>query len=104
MFFFFGQVMTDLITRTDNEMFAHYIFMDNKFIMSTASGLPLTFALSGTFAPGAKGGLSLSRNMVNGLQPILNAFKKLHFAAFFMGSVLIHRRNWCSCPLQELSL
>ncbi|XP_028253196.1 apolipoprotein B-100-like [Parambassis ranga] len=57
------EVMTDLISRTDNEIFAHYIFMDNKFIMSTASGLPLTFALSGTFAPGAKGGLSLSRNM-----------------------------------------
>ncbi|KAM4528942.1 apolipoprotein B-100-like [Fundulus diaphanus] len=47
----------------DTEMFAHYIFMDNKFILPTASGLPMTFALSGTFAPGAKGGLHISPNM-----------------------------------------
>lgn len=33
-------------------------------MMSTASGLPLTFALSGTFAPGAKGGLRMTPNMV----------------------------------------
>ncbi|XP_012724535.2 apolipoprotein B-100 isoform X1 [Fundulus heteroclitus] len=46
----------------DAEMFAHYIFMDNKFILPTASGLPMTFALSGTFAPGAKGGLHISPN------------------------------------------
>nr|XP_015802908.2 apolipoprotein B-100 [Nothobranchius furzeri] len=48
---------------TDNEMFLHYIFMDNKFILPTASGLPMTFALSGTFAPGAKGGIQISPNM-----------------------------------------
>ncbi|MEQ2309852.1 hypothetical protein AMECASPLE_002761 [Ameca splendens] len=47
----------------DTEMFAHYIFMDNKFILPTASGLPMTFALSGTFAPGAKGGLHIAPNM-----------------------------------------
>ncbi|XP_038134630.1 apolipoprotein B-100-like [Cyprinodon tularosa] len=47
----------------DTEMFAHYIFMDNKFILPTGSGLPMTFALSGTFAPGAKGGLHFNPNM-----------------------------------------
>ncbi|KAM6915749.1 apolipoprotein B-100-like [Xenentodon cancila] len=57
------EVIGNLMSRTDNEMFAHYIFMDNKFTMSTASGLPLTFALSGTFAPGAKGGLNMAPSM-----------------------------------------
>ncbi|XP_032399124.1 apolipoprotein B-100 [Etheostoma spectabile] len=57
------QVVAKLLSRTDNEIFAHYIFMDNKFIMPTASGLPLTFALSGTFTPGAKGGLRITPNM-----------------------------------------
>lgn len=56
--------MADLMSSTDNAIFAHYIFMDNKFSMSTATGLPLTFALSGTFTPGAKGGLRFSPNMV----------------------------------------
>ncbi|KAM4600709.1 apolipoprotein B-100-like [Polymixia lowei] len=52
-----------LVSNTDNEIFAHYIFMDNKFSLPTASGFPLKFALSGTFAPGAKGGLRISPNM-----------------------------------------
>jgi len=51
------QVVAKLMSSTENEIFAHYIFMDNKFILPTAAGLPLTFALSGTFTPGAKGGL-----------------------------------------------
>lgn len=53
------------MSSTDNEIFAHYIFMDNKFIMSTASGLPLKFGLSGTFTPGARGGIRITPNMVN---------------------------------------
>ncbi|XP_053193160.1 apolipoprotein B-100-like [Scomber japonicus] len=57
------QIMAKLMSSTDNEFFAHYIFMDNKFILPTASGLPLTFALSGTFTPGAKGGLQITPNM-----------------------------------------
>ncbi|XP_035534608.1 apolipoprotein B-100-like [Morone saxatilis] len=57
------KVMGELMSSTNNEIFAHYIFMDNKFIIPTASGLPLTFALSGTFTPGAKGGLRLAPNM-----------------------------------------
>lgn len=61
-----------MMSGTDNEIFAHYIFMDNKFTMSTAAGLPLTFALSGTFTPGAKGGLRMSPNMVHLLCFIFN--------------------------------
>lgn len=57
------KVIAKLISSTDNEIFAHYIFMDNRFIMPTASGLPLKFALSGTFTAGAKGGLHISPNM-----------------------------------------
>lgn len=53
------------MSSTDNEMFVHYIFMDNKFTMSTASGLPLKFGLSGTFTPGATGGLRITPNMVH---------------------------------------
>lgn len=56
--------MAKLISSTNNEVFAHYIFMDNRFVMPTASGLPLTFALSGTFTPGAKGGLHFTPKMV----------------------------------------
>ncbi|XP_068433484.1 apolipoprotein B-100-like [Clinocottus analis] len=56
------KIVSNLMSGTDNEIFAHYIFMDHKFMMPTASGLPLTFALSGTFAPGAKGGLSMTPN------------------------------------------
>lgn len=61
----FFQVVAKLMSSTDNEIFAHYMFMDNKFILPTASGLPLTFALSGTFTPGAKGGLRIAPNMVH---------------------------------------
>ncbi|KAK5884319.1 hypothetical protein CesoFtcFv8_018155 [Champsocephalus esox] len=58
-----SKVMAKLMSNTDNELFAHYIFMDNKFIMPTAAGMPLTFALSGTFTPGAKGGIRMAPNM-----------------------------------------
>lgn len=61
---FFRKVLANLMSSTTNEIFAHYIFMDNRFTMPTASGLPLTFSLSGTFTPGAKGGLRLSPRMV----------------------------------------
>lgn len=61
---FSHQFMGSWMPSTDNEIFAHYIFMDNKFTLPTAAGLPMTFALSGTFAPGAKGGLHISPTMV----------------------------------------
>uniref|UniRef100_A0A8C5G644 Apolipoprotein B-100-like n=1 Tax=Gouania willdenowi TaxID=441366 RepID=A0A8C5G644_GOUWI len=59
----FLQAIANLVSKTDNEFFAHYIFMDNKFTLPTASGMPLKFALSGTFTPGAKGGLIISPKM-----------------------------------------
>lgn len=62
--FFIHQVLANLMSSTTNEIFAHYIFMDNRFMLPTASGLPLTFTLSGTFTPGAKGGIRMSPQMV----------------------------------------
>lgn len=56
--------MMKLMTKADNTMFAHYIFMDNEFFLPTATGVPLRVALSGIFTPGIKGGLSIARDMV----------------------------------------
>lgn len=53
-----------MMSRTDNTIFAHYIFMDNEFFLPTVTGLPLRVALSGTFTPGIKGGLKFARDMV----------------------------------------
>lgn len=49
-----------LTSSTANEVFAHYIFMENAFSLPTASGLPLKVCLTSVFAPGAKGGLTYS--------------------------------------------
>uniref|UniRef100_A0A8L0DVA8 Apolipoprotein B n=1 Tax=Oncorhynchus mykiss TaxID=8022 RepID=A0A8L0DVA8_ONCMY len=57
------KVMQSLMSSTDNELYAHYIFLDESFYLPSASGLPLKFSLSGVFAPGAKGGLSFSPGM-----------------------------------------
>ncbi|XP_051511043.1 apolipoprotein B-100-like [Myxocyprinus asiaticus] len=51
--------ITKALMSGDQSFFAHYIFMDNEFSLPTASGFPLKFALSGTFAPGVKGGLRM---------------------------------------------
>ena len=63
-FFYFSQLMKGLMTKADNEVFAHYIFMDNEFFLPTATGVPLRIALSGTFTPGIKGGLNIASDMV----------------------------------------
>ncbi|XP_030615071.1 apolipoprotein B-100 [Archocentrus centrarchus] len=55
-----SQAFFQLTSRTDNEVFAHYIFMENAFALPTASGLPLKFSLAGVFTPGARGGLTPS--------------------------------------------
>nr|XP_046268549.1 apolipoprotein B-100 isoform X3 [Scatophagus argus] len=55
-----AQAFFAITSRTENEVFAHYIFMENAFSLPTASGFPLKFSLAGVFAPGAKGGLSPS--------------------------------------------
>ncbi|XP_043075498.1 apolipoprotein B-100-like [Puntigrus tetrazona] len=51
--------ITKALMSVDQNIFAHYIFMDNEFFLPTASGFPLKFALSGTFAPGFEGGLRI---------------------------------------------
>ncbi|XP_060722344.1 apolipoprotein Bb, tandem duplicate 1 [Tachysurus vachellii] len=52
-----------LFSSTDNELFLHYIFMDNEFYLPTGPGLPLRVALSGTFTSGVKGGLRIAPDM-----------------------------------------
>ncbi|KAL6477969.1 hypothetical protein MHYP_G00138040 [Metynnis hypsauchen] len=47
----------------DNEVFAHYMFLDKAFTLPTGAGLPLKFSLAGVFAPGATGGLTFDRSM-----------------------------------------
>ncbi|KAM8915788.1 apolipoprotein B-100 isoform 2-T3 [Spinachia spinachia] len=49
-----------LMSSSENEVFAHYIFMETGFSLPTAAGFPLKFSLTGVLAPGAKGGLSHS--------------------------------------------
>ncbi|XP_036398917.1 apolipoprotein B-100 isoform X2 [Megalops cyprinoides] len=57
------EFMKSLMSGTDNELFGHYIFMDNEFTLPTAAGFPLKFTLAGVFAAGAKGGLSITPGM-----------------------------------------
>uniref|UniRef100_A0A3Q1IGH9 Vitellogenin domain-containing protein n=1 Tax=Anabas testudineus TaxID=64144 RepID=A0A3Q1IGH9_ANATE len=54
------KVFHTLTSSTENELFAHYIFMEDAFSLPTASGFPLKFSLSGVLAPGTKGGLTHS--------------------------------------------
>uniref|UniRef100_A0AAQ4QBK0 Apolipoprotein Bb, tandem duplicate 1 n=1 Tax=Gasterosteus aculeatus aculeatus TaxID=481459 RepID=A0AAQ4QBK0_GASAC len=56
-------IMMALMTKADNTIFAHYIFMDNEFFLPTATGVPLRITVSGTFTPGLKGGLQVARDM-----------------------------------------
>uniref|UniRef100_A0A8C2XEB4 Apolipoprotein B n=1 Tax=Cyclopterus lumpus TaxID=8103 RepID=A0A8C2XEB4_CYCLU len=55
-----AKAILSLTSSTENEVFAHYIFMENAFSLPTAAGFPLKFSLAGVFAPGAKGGLTHS--------------------------------------------
>ncbi|KAK0137819.1 Apolipoprotein B-100 [Merluccius polli] len=58
-----ADLMKAVMTTTDNNIFVHYIFMDNEFFLPSATGMPLRIALSGTFTPGIKGGLNIARDM-----------------------------------------
>ncbi|KAM9778214.1 apolipoprotein Bb, tandem duplicate 1 [Syngnathus typhle] len=58
-----ADLLKGLMTKADNTIFAHYIFMDNDFFLPTLTGVPLKFTLSGTFTPGIKGGLKIARDM-----------------------------------------
>uniref|UniRef100_A0A8P4GC27 Vitellogenin domain-containing protein n=1 Tax=Dicentrarchus labrax TaxID=13489 RepID=A0A8P4GC27_DICLA len=57
------ELMRSLMTKADNTIFAHYIFMDNEFFLPTVTGVPLRIALSGTFTPGIKGGFKIAPDM-----------------------------------------
>ncbi|KAM6917506.1 apolipoprotein B-100 isoform 1-T1 [Lycodopsis pacificus] len=55
-----AKAISALTSSTENEVFAHYIFMEDAFSLPTAAGFPLRFSLAGVFAPGAKGGMTHS--------------------------------------------
>ncbi|XP_050993857.1 apolipoprotein Bb, tandem duplicate 1 [Labeo rohita] len=55
--------LRNLYSSVNNNLFLHYVFMDNEFYLPTGTGLPLRVALSGTFAPGVKGGLKIAPDM-----------------------------------------
>ncbi|XP_074541970.1 apolipoprotein B-100-like [Halichoeres trimaculatus] len=57
------ELLKALMTKVDNAIYGHYIFMDNEFSLPTSTGVPLKIALSGTFTPGIKGGLKLASDM-----------------------------------------
>uniref|UniRef100_A0A3Q3G119 Vitellogenin domain-containing protein n=1 Tax=Labrus bergylta TaxID=56723 RepID=A0A3Q3G119_9LABR len=59
----YSALVKALMTKSDNTIFAHYIFMDNEFFLPTTTGVPLRIALSGTFTPGIKGGLKIAPDM-----------------------------------------
>ncbi|KAL0165308.1 hypothetical protein M9458_041061, partial [Cirrhinus mrigala] len=58
-----GKMIHDLLKMIPTDLFLHYIFMDNEFYLPTGAGFPLRVALSGTFTPGIKGGLSFNPGM-----------------------------------------
>ncbi|XP_077408246.1 apolipoprotein Bb, tandem duplicate 1 [Vanacampus margaritifer] len=58
-----ADLLKGLMTKADNTIFAHYIFMDNDFFLPTVTGVPLKITLSGTFTPGIKAGLKIARDM-----------------------------------------
>uniref|UniRef100_A0A4W4GAX0 Vitellogenin domain-containing protein n=1 Tax=Electrophorus electricus TaxID=8005 RepID=A0A4W4GAX0_ELEEL len=57
------QFMKRLSSGIDNELFAHYMFLDKAFTLPTGTGLPLKLSMAGVFAPGATGGLTYDRSM-----------------------------------------
>ncbi|XP_026146609.1 LOW QUALITY PROTEIN: apolipoprotein Bb, tandem duplicate 1 [Carassius auratus] len=55
--------LRNLYSSVNNNLFLHYVFLDNEFYLPTGTGVPLRVALSGTFAPGVKGGLKIAPDM-----------------------------------------
>lgn len=72
------QLVKSLFSSADNELFLHYIFMDNEFYLPTGPGFPLRVALSGTFTPGVKGGLRITPDMVS------ITFRKIIFRGVYL--------------------
>ncbi|XP_074541203.1 apolipoprotein Bb, tandem duplicate 1 [Halichoeres trimaculatus] len=52
-----------LMTKADNAIFGHYMLLDNEFFLPTSAGVPLRIALSGTIAPGIRGGINIAPDM-----------------------------------------
>lgn len=110
--YYLPQMMKGLMTKADNEIFAHYIFMDNEFFLPTATGVPLKFALHGTFTPGIKGGLNIARDMVIflflfckfGLRLSMMIWNLCQIYNSSFPHFFPHRARLPSCPLLALSL
>ncbi|XP_013912868.1 PREDICTED: apolipoprotein B-100-like, partial [Thamnophis sirtalis] len=49
----------------ENDLMAHYIFMDNEFELPTSAGLQLQVAFSGIATPGAKVGMKISQRNIH---------------------------------------
>ncbi|XP_056447304.1 apolipoprotein B-100 isoform X2 [Gadus chalcogrammus] len=64
-----AKAIAALTSSTENDLFAHYIFMENVMSLPTASGLPLKFSLAGVISPGARGGLNLAPGMQLSFMP-----------------------------------
>lgn len=112
-YLYLPQLMKALMTKADNAIFAHYIFMDNEFFLPTVTGVPLRIALSGTFTPGIKGGLKIARDMVNisKINPTKGFYSQLAVRIPLNSSNItshhlpfIHRMKLPSCHLLALSL
>lgn len=84
--FFSQKAFFKLMSSTENELFLHYIFMDNTFSLPTASGFPLKFSLSGVFAPGARGGLTPSEMV-----------RQFLFFSYFTCAMIAYIRIIVSC-------
>lgn len=96
------------LSKFDNKIFAHYIFMDNEFFLPTVIGVPLRIALSGIFTPGIKGGLEVTPDMVNILKKHV---QKLYFTTSCSITKRVtniplysYRVKLASCRLLALSL
>lgn len=80
------QAFFALTSSTENDVFAHYIFMEKGLSLATAAGLPLQCSLSGVLALGAKGGVKSSFSNVS----VFFSFKKvLRFSIESVPSVTI---------------
>ncbi|XP_051909562.1 apolipoprotein Bb, tandem duplicate 1 [Hippocampus zosterae] len=76
-------LLKGLMTKADNTIFAHYIFMDNDFFLPTVTGVPLKITLSGTFTPGVKAGFKMARDMSEvAFMPSAGVEFTTHFGAY----------------------
>lgn len=62
--------ITEIIRKgSKNDLFLHYIFMDNAFELPTGLGLQLQVASSGVLTPGVKAGVKLEVAQVSPCSP-----------------------------------